>query len=418
MAALINRRDRLEEAASTAFFWLAGSGAGLALLSFVASPAIGIFFRNRSAGHVAAALSGWLLLRALTIVPDSLLQRRLSFARRAAVDPLGALVFAAVSVGACAMGAGIWGLVAALYASEVVEVAAAWWFARFRPRWRLTSLPMLRELAAFARPVLASEIVRRVAGQMDIIMLGRFASTATLGQYRNGYRLASQPIGALINVGSYVLLPSLARLAGEGLDVKEAVRRAYRVVLAVAVPVSFALVPLGVPLAVVVFGDRWRPAGHAIAALWGLLFGGAVSTVAAETAKATGHPRLLVRIHTLNLVVTAALVTAAAVPFGLIGVATAVSVSQVVVGIYAFGQIAPFADLRWSDLVSDLAIPSAAAGCMIAAMLAFASGLHPLGDGEATAAALTIAEAAVGAVTYLALLFALNTGWSLLSRRG
>ena len=147
MAALISRRDRIDEAASTAFFSLVVSGLLLSLVSLAASPLVGLFFQNHRAGVVAAALSGWLFLRAMTIVPDSLLQRRFSYARRVAVDPLGAIAFAAVAIATCATGAGVWGLVWGTYASEVVEVAAAWAFARYRPRRKLASMAMWREIA-------------------------------------------------------------------------------------------------------------------------------------------------------------------------------------------------------------------------------------------------------------------------------
>jgi O-antigen/teichoic acid export membrane protein len=401
MAALINRRERIDEAASTAFFALLVSGVVLSLLSVAVSPLVRLYFKNPTAGSVAAALSGWLLLRSMTIVPDSLLQRRFSFARRVAVDPLGAIAFAAVSIVACAGGAGIWGLVAGTYASEAVEMASAWAFARYRPRWSLASFGMWREIATFARPVLGSEILRRIASQMDVIMLGRFTNAATLGQYRNGFRLASQPGQAFVDVGAYVLLPTLAHISRERERLSAVVKRVYGVAMAAAIPVSVATIPLGVPIAVLFLGERWRPAGHAIAALWGLLLGGAISSVAAESSKAVGRPDLLVRIHSVNLAVTAVLVIATAIPFGLIGVASAVSVSQVVVGVYAFRQVAPLVGMTWRDLVLEVAYPLLASGVMVGAMIAFAAGVDSLGHGETLGLLLTIAQVLIGGIVYL-----------------
>ncbi|MFL5863039.1 MAG: oligosaccharide flippase family protein [Solirubrobacteraceae bacterium] len=404
MSALISRRDNIEAAASTAFFSLLAGGILLSLLTLAVSPLVGRFFRNPAAGSVAAALAGWLLLRAMTIVPDALLQRRFSYARRVAVDPLGAIAFAGVSIAACAAGAGIWGLVAGTYASEVVEVAAAWGFARFRPRWNLASMEMWRELAVFARPVLGSEILRRIASQMDVIMLGRFTSAATLGQYRNGYRLAAQPDQAFVDVGAYVLLPTLSHISRDAPRLSSAVRRIYGLSLAVAVPVSLATIPLGVPIAVLFLGEEWRPAGHAIAALWGLLLGGAIASVAAESSKAVGRPGLLVRIHGLNLGVTAVLVVATAIPFGLIGVASAVSVSQVLVGLYAFRQVGPHVGMRWRDLGVELASPLVASGAMIATMVVFAMAFDTLGHGVAVGFALTGGQMVLGGLVYVAAL--------------
>ena len=263
---------------------------------------------------------------------------------------------------------------------------------------------MWREIAVFARPVLGSEILRRFATQVDVIMLGRFASAATLGQYRNGFRLASQPGQAFVDVGAYVLLPTLAHISREDRHLGSVVRRVYGIALAASMPVSLAMIPLGVPIAVLFLGDRWRPAGHAIAALWGLLLGGAISSVAAESSKAIGRPGLLVRIHGLNLAVTAVLVCATAIPFGLIGVASAVSVSQVVVGLYAFGVVAPHVGMTRRELAAEAASPLVAAGVLLAAMLAFGVAVHPLDHGEALGLALTGVQVIIGGLAYVVVL--------------
>jgi O-antigen/teichoic acid export membrane protein len=409
-AALVSRREEIDAAASTAFFRLLGGGFLLALIALAASPLVRLFFHDSRAGAVAAALSGWLLLRAITIVPDSLLQRRGSYMRRVAVDPLGAVLFAGVSIGACAAGAGIWGLVAGTYASELAEVVAAWGFAGFRPSPRLASRALWREISAVARPVLGSEILSRIASQADVVMLGRFSGAGTLGQYRNGYRLASQPGNAFVNVAAYVLLPSLARISSDAARLRAALTRAYDLALLAAVPVSLAAVPLGVPVAVLLLGERWRPAGHAIAALWGLFIGGALASIAAETAKATGRPGLLVRIHGVNLVVTVALVCAAAVPFGRVGVASALSISQVAVGLYAFAVTAPSRGVGFGYLAGRAAAPLIAAAAMVGAMLAFSAVVSPLGHGEARGLLLTGAEVVLGALVYMTLVAMLDPG--------
>ncbi len=408
MAALINRRDRIEEAASTAFFSLLVSGLLLFAGMLALSPLLGLFFGSPRVAEISAALSGWLFLQAVTIVPDALLQRRLSFARRVAVDPIAASAFGLVSIVACARGAGVWGLVAGAYASMLAQVVSSWAFARARPRWHLASIAMWRELVAFARPVVGSEVLRRMAGQLDAIMLGRFSGAASLGQYRNGLRLAQAPENAFVNVGAYVLLPILARLGRHPERFADAARHVFRVLAAAVVPISFATVPLGVPLAVLVLGSRWRPAGHAIAGLSGVLLGSAIISVSSEIFKAIGRPKLLVRTHAVNLLMTATVVTAGAILFGLIGVAVAVSVSQVVTALYAFGLVTKLIDISWPELGKELAGPALAACAMLAAMVSFADVLRPLSHGEAIALALTAAQVVTGSLVYLAVLMTVD----------
>jgi O-antigen/teichoic acid export membrane protein len=408
MSALIRRRDRIDEAASTAFFTLLLGGFLLSLGALALAPLLGLFFRSSRVGALSAALSGWLLLRALTVVPDALLQRRFSYARRVAVDPLGAVAFAAASIAACANGAGAWGLVAGAYASMLVQVVSAWSFARFVPRRRLASISMWRELASFARPVLASEIVSRVATQLDTVMLGRFRGAAALGQYRNGVRLAQQPSSIFVSVGAYVLLPALARIAHEPERLASSTRRIFDLVAVTAVPLSLAQLPLGEPLAVLLLGGRWRPAGHAIAALCGLLIGLATVSVASEVFKALGRPQILVPMHFVNLGGMAVLATVGALALGIVGVAAAVSVSQCLTAAYALYRVAPLVGLGWGDLRRLAAGPAVAGGVMLLSMLALGAAVRPVAHPLLLSWALVLAEAGLGAVVYIGVLAAVD----------
>jgi O-antigen/teichoic acid export membrane protein len=404
MAALINRRDRIDEAASTAFFALFAGGSLLTLGAIALAPLVGLYYHSSRVGVLSAALSASVLIRMLTIVPDSLLQRRMSFARRVAVDPLGSIGFAAVAIVACAGGAGAWGLVAGTYASLAVQLSFAWGFARKRPRWREASRAMWRELSSFGRPVLGSEVLRFVASQLDALTLGRVAGTAVLGQYRNGLRLAQQPANAFVDVGAYVLLPLLARMSGQPERLTGAVKRVFGVTAAMALPVSVAMIPLGVPIAVLSLGHRWRPAGHVIAGLSFMLVGIASSSVAVEAIKAIGRPRLLVRMSTVYLILTAACVIAGGIAFGATGVAIGISLSACGSAVFNLAVLTSHIELSPRELVGTSAGPAMASAVMLGAMLLLNSALDPASRSEVAGIAATCAEAAVGLIVYLAVL--------------
>jgi O-antigen/teichoic acid export membrane protein len=332
----------------------------------------------------------------------------MSFARRVAVDPLGSIGFAVVAIVACAGGAGPWGLVAGTYASLLVQGVFAWVFARKRPRWREASLEMWRELSAFGRPVLGSEILRFVASQLDAITLGRFAGAAALGQYRNGLRLGGQPAGAFVDVGGYVLLPMLARLSGQADRLTLAVKRVFGVTAAMSLPISVAMIPLGVPIAVLSLGHRWRPAGHVIAGLSFMLVGVAVSSVAVEAIKAIGRPQLLVRLSTVYLILTAVCVTGGAIWLGSTGVAVGISLSACVSSVFNVWVLTGQIDISPRELLRASAGPAVASAAMLVAMLLFGSAVDPASRSELAGVAATCAEAAIGLIVYLAVLLVVD----------
>ncbi len=404
LAALINRRDRIDEAASTAFFALLLSGCLLTLLSLALSPLLGLAFNRSEVALVTAVMSGWLLLRALTIVPDALLQREFSFARRAVVDPLGSLTFAVTAIPLASIGAGVWALVAGAYASMIVQAVSAWWFVPFRPRWREASVSLWREMAGFARPVLIAEALLRISLQIDAVMLGRFRGAAPLGQYRNGLRLAEQPAGAFISVMAYVLLPAFARIGHIPERTAAAARQVYWVAMTVIVPVSLASVPLGVPLAVIFLGARWRPAGHAIAGLGGLVLGTAIVSIASELLKAVGRPGVLVGVEVVGFGLIAVTVSVSAALWGVVGVAVAMSVSSCGTAAYALVRLSSVLNLRLGELALGFVGPLIAAGAMIPAMLICGAQLHTLQHSKPIQVLAFITEVLAGLLVYCSVL--------------
>ncbi|MGH2856089.1 MAG: oligosaccharide flippase family protein [Solirubrobacteraceae bacterium] len=404
LAALIKREDRLDEAASTAFVSLAISGVALTLLSLALSPLIGLAFHSGQVRDVTAVLSGWLFIRALTIVPDALLQRGFSFLRRVIVDPLGTLAYAAAAIPLAAAGAGVWAMVGGAYASIIVQAIGAWIASRFRPRWRLMSVGMWRELSGFARPLVAGEILRRVMLQVDVFVLGRFTNAATLGQYRNGQMLAWQPSGMFGQVVAYVILPVFSRLSVVPARIEAAARHAYWSAYALVVPLSLCLLPLGVPIAVTVLGDRWRGAGHALAALSGSLLGFMLMSISGELMKAIGALGLQLRIQAIGLALTVVTVAPAGIEWGLVGVAIAVSVSACVTVLCAMVGIARRLDVPVRRLFDGAPETLSASLAMIAAMMLFDRGARVLAHPEGLRVALLAAEITIGAAVYAAVI--------------
>jgi PST family polysaccharide transporter len=368
VAALIQRRDRVEEAANTALIATLLGGLGLTLVALALAPLVGLFFDSGEITEIAAASSVWILLRCATNVPDAIMQRRFSFLRRVVVEPLGIVVFGTTAVVLAADGFGPWALVIAGTAQRVVMAVAAWLLARWRARPRLASFAMWKELIAFGRHVLAANLVGRASYEANTAVLGRFVGIDALGQFRYAARVAQKPRGLMVNAGSYVLFPAFSRISHDPERLERAYRRALRWIAAAAVPLGFVMLPLGEPLAVALFGEQWRDAGYAAMAMFAYVGARSIASVAGEAMKAAGEPRMLPRINLLSAVLSIAAIFAL-LPFGLVGVAAAVSVSSIGTVIYALRLAGGVTGLGLRRLRSELWPPLAASIVMAAVML-------------------------------------------------
>jgi O-antigen/teichoic acid export membrane protein len=410
LAALIQRKDRLEEALNSAFLATLIGGVVFSLLALAAAPIIGFFFHSHEVGIVAAVMSGWMLLRLATIIPDASLQRRFSFFRRVIVDPLGVIAFAAGSIVAAAAGMGVWALIIGTYAQASVNVVAAWALAGWRPQPRLATIAMWRELARFGRPVLGAEFIRRIVSEIPVVAIGRFVGTGALGQFTYASRVASQPLGAIVNVGGYVLLPAFSRLSTHDARFRAALLRALRWVCVLAFPAGMIIVPLGMPAIVVIFGEQWRQAGYGAMALSGACAALALDSIASEAWKAYGRPDMLPRMHSISLLLTAICV-GALVPFGLVGVTIGISVSAIGVAAYAVRGMSSVLDIPIRRLLTEIWPPAVAAVVMAGSLVCLEFlVVHADRRGTVDGLALLAGETLLGVALYLGALAVVARG--------
>jgi O-antigen/teichoic acid export membrane protein len=356
LAALIHREDRIDEAASTAVVASFLSGILFSLLALAASPLIGLLFHSSRVGEIAAASSGMLVVRSLLIVPQALLQRRFSFLRRVIIEPLGVAVFGVVAIVLCAEGLGAWGLVAGYYAGAIVDVILSWVLIDWRPRLREASYEMWRELAGYGRHVLAAHTVMLGAGQLPILLIGRFSGSGALGQYRYAERLAQTPVGLVIQAGSYVLFPAFARITDDRRRFRSAMLRSLHLMCTFSFPLVILMIPLGVPAAMILFGPIWREAGYATMVLSGAAVGSTIISFASEVLKADGHPQLLTRVHVCLLIATT-IASLALLPIGLMGVCAGISIGSLTASVYSLRQVRTHNAIPAGDFVAAVTPP-------------------------------------------------------------
>ncbi|MFF2549769.1 oligosaccharide flippase family protein [Nocardia sp. NPDC058058] len=332
---LVQRESQVEDAAETVFRASFVNGLAMTLGALAAAPIIGMVFHNRTIGMIAATTSGFLLIFALTNVPEALLQRDFSVKRRIIVGPAVSISFAVVSVVLAIFGFGVWSMVIGSYASYVVWVITVWWLARWRPGRGRASIKLWRELARYGSPVVVNMLGSRVQSTVEAAVVGRGLSSAALGHYRYGQRIAQIPVRFIVEVGAFSLFPAFARIAEEGdpARMRAAYLRAIRLATVGAAALSGLIIALGEPAVVVVFGERWREAGALVVAMAGLGLGKAWMSVSEEAIKGAGRTTLLNWQTAIEIVLGIGLLLVLVKFYGLTGVGLATSGTAMVVAV-------------------------------------------------------------------------------------
>jgi O-antigen/teichoic acid export membrane protein len=404
LAALIQRRDRVEEAAATAVVATIAAGFAFALAGLALAPLFGVFFDSHDIALVAAAMSGWIVIRQAAVVPEALLQRRFSFLRRLVTEPASAVAFGVTAISGAAYGWGVWALVAGSYAAVVTQAGAAWALVRWRPDLRRASFALWRELVGYGKHVTAAGLVRHVTSESGTIFVGRFLGAAPLGQFQYAYRIAQRPLAALISSVTYVVFPAFARIADDEIRFQHAFLRTVRWLSVVAFPLSLILFPLGEPAVVVLFGERWREGGVALTWMFAYTAGWAYVSLAEHVAKSVGRPEVVLRLDIAAGVATMSL-TAVLVEFGLAAVGVALSASAVLAALYAFAWIVRLTEMSLRSLLREVWPPAVAAAAMAAALYGLDRLVVDAGERTPAVGLLLLAlELVAGALFYSAAL--------------
>jgi O-antigen/teichoic acid export membrane protein len=363
-SAVIQRNDRVQEAASTALAANIVGGLCLAAIAAAFAPAIGLFFHSGEVARAAAVIAGTIPINAASIVPAALLQRRVSY-RFALVQPFATLSYGAAAIAGLAGGLGLWGLVAATYAAACAQTAAVWILARWRPSFELVSWQMWRLLSSYGRPVLLSSLLREVGFTGSTAVVGRLLGTSGLGRFRAAQRFVLQSNSAIVFGSGYALLPAFARIWRDERRFQDAILRALRTLTLFVWPISLMFIPLGRPIAVVLLGERWQAAGPIMMAMAGVGIALALDSISSEAFKAVGRTDLLPRMHGVTAVAPVGFMFAL-LPLGGPGMGLALSLGMGVVAAYALRTLGRIAGIPLRTLLAQIA-PGCGAGLAMAA---------------------------------------------------
>jgi PST family polysaccharide transporter len=205
-------------------------------------------------------------------------------------------------------------------------------------------------MAVFSLPLMFQGMAASIQDAFQQVVVGRTLGTAELGQYRYGYRLAIMPALANNEICGHVLFPAFSRISADSRRFRDAFVRALGWTWFAALPTAMLLVVVGEPAAVLLLGEEWRPAGTAAMAMAGMGVGAALHSLGVQAIKGAGRPSLVNWITPVGLVLHVSLILLL-LPFGLVGVGIALSVTYLTVGGISVWIARSIADVSFRDTV-------------------------------------------------------------------
>lgn len=260
-SALIRKKDVNEVDYNTTFIFNLAVSVVLVVLMFLSAWPISRFFNEPQLLPLIRVMSVIVLFNALAIIQRTRLVKNVDFKTQTKASLISSLSSGVIGIGMAFAGMGVWSLVGQQLSRQFLNTLCLWILNRWVPRIEF-SWTSFRELFGFGWKLLVSGLIDTIWKQGSNLVIGKFYSTATLGQYTRGHQFSDIFSSNMTTIFQRVSYPVLSSIQ----DDKERLKQGYRKIIKMAMYLSFVLMfglaAVSKSLLVVLIGDQWSEAAH------------------------------------------------------------------------------------------------------------------------------------------------------------
>jgi len=257
--ALIRKKDATDDDYNTAFICNLGMSLLLYAVTFPCAPLIADFFSREELTPLIRVSSLGLIIGALAMVQRTRLTKRIDFKTQTKITLVSSTVSGIVGIGMALMGFGVWSLVAQQLMSHALRTIQLYVYNRWLPRLRF-SIESFHDLFGFGWKLMVTALLDAVWKELYQVVVGKFYSPATLGQYTRAQHYSRLFSRNLTSVMDRVTYPVLSSIQDDKERMVSAYRRIIRTSMFITAVAMFSLGAVSEPLIYCMIGPKWHEA--------------------------------------------------------------------------------------------------------------------------------------------------------------
>lgn len=257
--ALIRKKDATDDDYNTAFLVNLGISLLLYVVIYLCSPLIADFFHREELVALTQVSSLGMIIGALGLVQRTRLTKCIDFKSQTKITIIASISSGVVGIAMAVMGLGVWSLVAQSLTSQSLRTILLWIANKWVPKLRF-SVESFHELFGFGWKMMVSQVFDTVWKELYQVVVGKFYSPATLGQYTRAKGFSQLFSSNLTSVIQRVTYPVLSNIQDDKERMIAAYRRIIKVTMFIAAISMFFLGAISEPLLYCLIGPKWHEA--------------------------------------------------------------------------------------------------------------------------------------------------------------
>lgn len=257
--ALIRKKDVTAKDYNTMFLTNMSISIILYIILFFISPFISSFFNRNELIPLLRATGLVLLFNGLTLVQQTILTKRIDFKAKTKASAVSSVISGILGIVLACVGFGVWALVVQVVSRQFMYSVSIFVINRWIPSF-FFSKSSFKYLWGFGWKLLISGLLNNIWNQLNQIVVGRFYSPASLGQFTRSQQFASLFSENFSGIIQRVSLPVLSNIQDEKERLVYVYRRIIKQTMFISIIIMFSLAAISEPFIFVIIGPQWHEA--------------------------------------------------------------------------------------------------------------------------------------------------------------
>lgn len=352
--ALIYQKNKIQEAANTAFFLNISLGAIYTVVTFFAAPLLAEFFDEPAAKEIIQALSLIFILHYAGATSMIMLQKEIQFTKKSIILIAASTTAIITSIILAYNGFGPWSLVIGNITSTALSSLFYIIFCTWKPTLKLDKQTAI-DTFNYSKHILKTDIFIVLIEQGDKLVLSKIKNAQILGFYTQAYNLATVPVQSIATLIQEVSFPAFSKIKENKKLLIDAYYKNLHLVNVLAAPASIGFILLADPIIFHIYGEKWLPAATSLQIIAFYGYFRSLSWVSHDIIKITGNPKSLSRILFIQTALMIMLIWPLTTKYSLEGAAMALAAPSIIQTAVSLIKTAKILDQKFSKTIKIIA---------------------------------------------------------------
>ncbi len=257
--ALIRKKDATEDDYNTTFIVNLGISFLLYAVIFLCSPLIASFFNRQELVALTRVSSFGMIIGALALVQQTRLTKIIDFKTQTKITLIASVSSGVFGIVMALLDFGVWALVAQSLSNHFFRTILLWFYNKWFPKLKF-STQSFHELFGFGWKMMVSGLLDTLWKELYQVVVGKFYSPATLGQYTRAKQFSTLFSSNLTTVIQRVTYPVLSNIQDDKERMVSAYRRIIKTTMFITAISMLFVGAISVPLLYCLIGPKWHEA--------------------------------------------------------------------------------------------------------------------------------------------------------------